>query len=323
MQRIVSLVTLALLCFAAAVAVAVVVAVAIYPAPAHAGPGSTPVVGGTEVAPGAWPDVVAIFGERGDMCTGTLIAADLVLTAGHCIDMQPVEVIVGSVDLARPDGDVRTVKWARAYPDWIDRYDVGVIMLEHPVLAKQRAIAQGCTARESLRPGLPLQVVGFGLTTKSGTGDNTRLHQATVPVVDATCTGNPACVRAVAPSGEFVAGGHGADTCFGDSGGPAYVMTAHGPALLGVVSRGLFTVDEPCGQGGIYVRVDKVVSWIQSISDRKVDRVPCDARADDPGGVEEAAGGCSAAGAGGALQSGLAVIYGVLVITGLRRRRRK
>ena len=283
-----------------------------------AAPTSAPVVGGTPVERGAWPDVVAIIGEHGDLCTGTLIAADLVLTAGHCIEMQPIEVIIGSIDLAEPDGDVRDVKWARAYPDWIDRYDVGVIMLEHPVFARQRAIAQGCTTREAFAAGLPLQVVGFGLTTKSGTGDNTRLHQATVPVVDATCARDPACVNAVAPGGEFVAGGHGADACFGDSGGPAYVTTSHGPALVGIVSRGLVEFDEPCGGGGVYVRADKVVSWIQSVSGRKLDRVPCDLPADAAGTPEQ--NGCNA---GGALPGSFAMLYAVLLVLGLRRARRR
>jgi secreted trypsin-like serine protease len=284
---------------------------------ARAGSSASPIVGGTAVPFGAWPDVVAIFGETGELCTGTLIAADLVLTAGHCIEMRPREVVIGSIDLARPDGDVRGVKWARAYPDWLERYDIGIVMLEHPVDAPERAIAQRCTARGALAAGLPLQVVGFGLTTKSGTGDNTRLHQATVLVVDPTCTSDPACVRAVAPGGEFVAGGHGADACFGDSGGPAYIMTAHGPALLGVVSRGLATFDAPCGGGGIYVRADRVVAWIESVSDRKLDRVPCDLPADAPGAVEP--GGCNAA--FGSVHSVLAIGYGLLVALALRRAR--
>lgn len=302
--------------------------------PAAAGPSPAPIVGGTDAKPGDWPDVVAIVGEHGSLCTGTLLAADLVLTAGHCIEANPVEIIIGSVDLAKPGGERRAVKWSRAYPSWIDRYDIGVVMLENPVQAKQRAVAQGCTAKPQFDTGFPLQVVGFGLTTPSGTGDNTRLHQATVPIVDATCTSDPSCIAAVAPGGELIAGGRGADTCFGDSGGPLYINTAKGPALLGVVSRGLVNWDEPCASGGVYVRADKVVSWIQSVSDRKIDRVPCDLPTDDGGGRDDGdggddagsgglePGGCSAVGGtAGAMQSGLALCYAALVVLGLRRRR--
>lgn len=308
MQRIASLCSL------------LVVLLAVH-ASARAGSPAAPVVGGTEVEPGEWPDVVAVLGADGSLCSGTLLAADLVLTAGHCIDGNPVEVIVGSVDLARPDGDRRRVKWSRAYPAWFERYDVGVVMLENPVQAKYRAIAQGCTSHPNFDTGFPLRVVGFGLTTASATDRNTRLHQAIVPVMDATCTTDPACEPAVAPHGEFTAGGRGADSCFGDSGGPVYIDTARGPALLGVVSRGLLAFGDPCAAGGVYVRADKVVSWIQSVSNRKLDRVPCDLPTDDGGIAEvEATSGCNA---GGVLQGGFAVVYGALVIVGLRRRRRK
>jgi secreted trypsin-like serine protease len=306
---------------------------------AHAGTLGMPVVGGTEAKPGDWPDVVAVIGADGSLCTGTLLAADLVLTAAHCIDGNPVEVIIGSVDLARPDGERRRVKWSRAYPDWIERYDVGVVMLENPVQAKQRAVVQGCTSHPNFDTGLPLQVVGFGLTTASATDDNTRLHQATVPVIDATCTSDPACAPAVAPGGEFTAGGRGADSCFGDSGGPVYITTASGPALIGVVSRGLLAFGEPCASGGVYVRADKVVAWIQSVTDRKIDRVPCDLPTDDGGDHDDGhdddsarddggsdspgdGGGCNAAGGvHGGLQSGLAIYYAALVLLGLIRLR--
>jgi uncharacterized protein (TIGR03382 family) len=286
---------------------------------AHAGPLDAPVVGGTPVAAGEFPDVVAVLGADGSLCSGTLLTADLVLTAGHCIDGDPIEVIVGSVDLSRPDGDVRRVQWSKAYPDWEHTYDVGIVMLEHPVFAKPRAVAQGCGSRDRFKPGLPLQLVGFGLTTKAGTGDNTRLHQATVPLVDATCTTDPSCAAAVAPGGEFTAGGRGTDACFGDSGGPVYIETKHGAALIGVVSRGLQSWSEPCSAGGVYVRADKVVAWIERISGRKLARVACDTPADEAGGEDEA-GGCNAA---GAVEGGFAVYYAALVVLGLRRRRRR
>lgn len=295
------------------------------------------VVGGREAKPGDWPDVVAIVGADGGLCSGTLLAADLVLTAGHCIDMRPTEVIVGSVDLARPGGDRRAVKWSRAYPRWLDRYDVGVVMLEHPVFAKQRAVAQDCSASGRLVAGLPLEVVGFGLTTKAGTDDNTRLHRATIPVVDPTCARDPACAPAIAPGGEFTAGGDGVDACFGDSGGPVYIATAKGPALFGIVSRGVSAIGNPCENGGVYVRADKVVAWVQSVTDRRLDRVPCVAPTSDGGDTpadgdldalhdgsdgdgrsDEATAGCNAAGAMG---SGFALYYAALVILGLRRRR--
>ena len=282
---------------------------------AFAGSLSNPIVGGTEVPQGRWPDVVAVLGEDG-ACSGTLLAADVVLTAGHCVAARPFEVVIGSVDLSLPDGDRRAVKWARAYPDWQTTYDIGIVMLENPVAKPPRAVAQSCSRK--LVAGLPLQIVGFGLTTKSGTDANTRLHQATVPVVDPTCTGDRACHSSIAPGGELIAGGHGVDACFGDSGGPAYIDTKHGPALIGVVSRAISSWSEPCGEGGVYVRADKVVAWIERVSGAKLLRAPCESPADEAADDESA--GCSAT---GGLESLFALLYAALCISALRRAGRK
>ncbi len=114
---------------------------------------------------------------------------------------------------------------------------------------------------------------------------------------DAACTSDPACEPNVAPGGEFTAGGAGRDSCFGDSGGPLYVDTTHGPALIGVVSRGEPVGGKPCGGDGVYVRADAVASWIEKTTGRKLTRSACDLPADGPGDAAVAdadAGGCSA-----------------------------
>jgi secreted trypsin-like serine protease len=286
---------------------------------ALASSGDAPVVGGTDVAVGQWPDAVAVL-ARDAMCTGTLIAPDVVITAGHCIETDPVEVVVGSVDLAQPGGVAIAVKKAVAYPNWEHTFDVGVLVLEQPAAVKPIAIASACTAKEHLQAGDSVRVVGFGLTTADGTGDNLKLHEALLPVNDPTCTMDPACEPAVAPGGEFTAGGGGHDSCFGDSGGPIYVDTTKGPSLIGVVSRGAPVDGLPCGGDGVYVRADAVASWIEKTTGRKVVRSACDGAADGPGdGATDAeTGGCSATRGmvgGGAL-------LGLVVLALLATRRR-
>ncbi len=280
------------------------------PLPADAGAGPAPVVGGTQVPEGKWRDAVVVVGRTG-LCTGTLIAPDVVLTAGHCIDTEPVEVITDTIDYGKFGGDRIKVKWSRAYPDWQHRYDIGVIMLEHVARGRPRIVASACTARAGLVPGALVHLVGFGASTKLGTDSNKTLREADLPVVDPTCTSDLSCEPSVAPHGEFVAGGKGADSCFGDSGGPVYLDTPAGPALVGVVSRGVAMPGSPCGNGGVYVRVDKVVSWIQSVTGVKLERTTCEGRAD--GDEEGEEGGCSTA-PGAGLGAGLLVLA-------LRRRR--
>ncbi|TMQ12739.1 MAG: trypsin-like serine protease [Deltaproteobacteria bacterium] len=280
---------------------------------------STPhVVGGTPVKPGTWPDAVAVLAADA-ACTGTLIAPDVVLTAGHCIDTHPVVVVVDTVDYGRPGGEPIRVAHALAYPDWQHSYDVGVVVLEHPAKARPRAIAAACMVRSGLVEGAMLHLVGFGLISRAGTGDNSRLHEGQIPVVDATCTEDPACNPAVAPGGEFTAGGDGVDSCFGDSGGPVYLDTTAGPALVGVVSRAYATGGPPCGNGGVYVRADKVVSWIERVTHEKLARTACKGAADEGATADEPAGqsgGCAAGGSG----AGLLLAVGAVGLAVRRRR---
>ena len=262
--------------------------------PAHAGDPSN-IVGGSTVPRGRWPDVVAVLGRFGN-CTGTLIAADVVLTAGHCIDAAPYEVVIDTIDYERTGGEHIRVAWSRAYPTWEQRYDVGVLVLDQPAtLAKPRIVTTACTARALLQANASVKIVGFGLETPEGLDDNTRLHEATVPITDPTCTLDPSCNPDVAPHGEFMAGGHGADSCFGDSGGPVYIDTqdGHGHALVGITSRGLALPAAPCGNGGVYVRVDKVISWIQSVTGRTLAKTQCGAPDADADTADPASGGCS------------------------------
>ncbi len=283
---------------------------------ALAGPalGPPPVVGGERVPPGELPEVVAVLGEFG-ACTGTLIAPDVVLTAGHCIDIEPREVITHTDDYGERRGDRIRVKWAQAYPRWEDRFDVGVLMLDHVARPAPRAIASACHANSALAAGTPLRVVGFGLTTPDAHDTNTAKHQATIPVLDPFCETAPGCGAGAAPRGEFAAGGRGTDSCFGDSGGPALLDTPDGPVVVGVVSRGLAVPGAPCSSGGIYVRADKVVAWVERVTGRNIARTTCAGRADAPGpDADGEAGGCSAGGA-----AGLAAGF---VLIGVRRRRR-
>ena len=92
---------------------------------------ATPVVGGSQVPAGKWPDAVAVLGTSGT-CTGTLVAPDVVLTAGHCADIDPVRVAVDTPTYT--DGGVRVaVAQVIPYPDWKNSYDVAVLVLAQPI----------------------------------------------------------------------------------------------------------------------------------------------------------------------------------------------
>lgn len=307
---------------------ALLLAATVAPAAADS-PVSPRVVGGVPVPLGKWPDVVAVM-LRDGACTGTLIAPDVVVTAGHCVDAGPVEVIVDTIDYAEGLGERIPVAESHAYPEWYRTYDVGVLVLARPAKPAARTIALTCTANSALKRDAEVAIVGFGATTAWGDEPNSRLREATIRITDPTCTLDPACQAKVAPTGEFAAGGSGKDSCFGDSGGPVFASTPAGPALLGIVSRGLALSNAPCGGGGVYVRADRVASWIKQVTGRRLQRTSCRGAGDDgteaalevplADSVEEAdAGGCTAA----PLPLSPTVLLVPLVVGVLRRRRRR
>jgi secreted trypsin-like serine protease len=246
-------------------------------ASAHASP---PVVGGTPAPPNTWPDAVAVIGQTGT-CSGTLIGSDMVLTAGHCSEIEPVRIVADTIDFTRGGVEV-DVAQTIVHPDWTSMNDAALLVLATPVPGvAPRAIGAACTF-DAFTAGSPVELVGFGRTNA---GANTLLQQASVPVTDPACTDGNGCRASIAPGGEFVAGGDGVDTCNGDSGGPVYFATPRGEVVVGVVSRGLADTDGACGGGGIYERTDKLVAWLDSIGDVAIDDCGSAAPVDDPAPV--------------------------------------
>ena len=273
------------------------------------------VVGGTTAQAGEWPDAVAVLGSSGS-CTGTLIAPDLVLTAGHCANITPQQVIANTVDYSKGDGVAVHVAKTTAYPNWQVEYDIALLELASPINdVEPRKVGTRCTF-DAFTRDTAVRLVGFGATDNLGSTSNTQLRQAMTAVVDPDCSGGNGCKTAVAPGGEFVAGGSGeADSCFGDSGGPVYLDTPMGTVVVGAVSRGVDGSATPCGGGGIYVRTDKLVDWIEKTSGRTIDADDCDVayNGDAPDGSDS--GGCAATHGAGLGAIGL-------VLLALRRRRR-
>lgn len=285
-----------------------------------------PIVGGTNVQPGNWPDTVAVLGNQG-VCTGTLIAPDVVLTAGHCADIDPTAVIANTTDYTSTGGTRVSVQRTVAYPDWENTYDVAVIVLAQPITTVQpRKLGTTCTFN-SFEPYVMVRLVGFGATDMEGKATNSQLKEAMTAVTDPMCSGGNGCNTSVAPGGEFIAGGSGtADSCFGDSGGPVYLETPRGTVVVGAVSRGVNNAATPCGGGGIYVRTDKIVEWIEETTSKTVMKDEC---ADDGSGsgtragpdgsdeLDSASTGCSAGGSSSS--AGLVLALGAL-LAGRRRR---
>lgn len=207
-------------------------------------------------------------------CTGTLIAPQTVLTAGHCAHpkqpadggVDPYRYVVlftpvaagtdpstGNVfDCVAPECTAVDVVDQVVHPQFTEigdiNHDLTLLRLAQPVLDPEW-IALSDTALDSTFVGRPVRHVGFGETTSGDDNSAGVKEQATLTISD------------VKPDriGEL---GRSPQTCNGDSGGPAFLIsgTSKVERLAGVVSYG----DVNCALYGYDTRVDAYADWITS-----------------------------------------------------------
>jgi secreted trypsin-like serine protease len=208
-------------------------------APAFALTGNAPPASGFAVRP-----IVMIVDPRGDLCTGTALTRDLVLTAAHCVarqlDYQVKTFQTGQTISVRsialhPRFDLASYAASRATAD------VALLKLAAP-LAEQVAPATLGPARR-VAVGETLTVAGFGVTA-AGTDRGLRIpRMATLAV-----TGKPGSlqIRLYDLATRNLRSGLGA--CTGDSGAPVFESASAG--VIGIVSWSTAPGDEE-GCGGL------------------------------------------------------------------------
>ncbi|WP_257169505.1 trypsin-like serine protease [Bradyrhizobium sp. SRS-191] len=179
--------------------------------------------------------VVTIVGSRGNFCSGALIAAKLVLTAGHCV--QPgVDYRIVEYDRDRKPV-LKTVRRVAVHPSFsmqsilVHRATADVALLELEAPAKERAPATLGVPQSPLAAGNPFTAAGIGVAIP-GDGKSGGVVRAASLVA----TGKPGTlqIRLVDPATQGARAGLGG--CTGDSGGPAFERQAQGEVLIGVIS---------------------------------------------------------------------------------------
>ena len=176
-----------------------------------------PIVGGTDDT--GDPAVVSIT-IGGGQCSGVVVAPQVVVTAAHCIAPG-----AGTVDVGGATANVTSV--------WVDRYYTGDV--DHDLAALRLDRDANVTAIPIAAPMLgSVRLVGFGATAPNGPR-GTR-HTVATQIVEVDLR-------------QARAGGAGATTCTGDSGGAA--LDDNG-ALVGVITAG----DDSCSVASYLVRPD-------------------------------------------------------------------
>ena len=188
--------------------------------------------------------IVMVVDPRGDLCTGTALARDLVLTAAHCVaaglDAQVKIFQTGQTIAVR--GVARHPRFdPAAYAASRATADVALIKLAAP-LGELVQPAKLAPARR-VAVGEELTVAGFGVTA-AGTARGLGIPRMATLIV----TGKPGAlqIRLFDLATRNARAGLGA--CTGDSGAPAFEPASE--AVIGVVSWTTAARDEE-GCGGL------------------------------------------------------------------------
>jgi len=210
-------------------------------APAYALTGNAPPASGY-----AARAIVMVVDPRGDLCTGTALARDLVLTAAHCVagklDYQVKTFQTGQTISVRaialhPRFDLASYAASRATAD------LALLKLAAP-LADLVLPATLAPARR-VAVGEMLTVAGFGVTA-AGTDRGLRIPR----MATLTVTGKPGSLQIrltdLATRNQRIGQIPGLGACTGDSGAPAFEPASAG--VIGVVSWSTAPGDqEGCG----------------------------------------------------------------------------
>ncbi|CBX98733.1 hypothetical protein IAQ61_007643 [Plenodomus lingam] len=223
------------------------------------------IVGGVAARAGDVPYIVSVALNGQHWCGGSLLNANTVVTAAHCIEegatAADYSIRAGSLD-RRSGGVVSQVTRLIPHPEYntgLTDNDAAIFKLATPVQTSSSiTYATLAPAGNDPAPGSTLTVAGWG---DDGNGNApVRLQKVDVPIVDRdTCRSN--YPRNPVSENMFCAGftQGGRDSCQGDSGGPIFDTAK---TLIGLVSwgGGCALPNKP----GVYARVGTVGAFIRA-----------------------------------------------------------
>jgi hypothetical protein len=199
------------------------------------------VVGGTDDAGSLARASVMVLSSKGGVCTGVVVARDVILTAGHCAagaekyrvhwkanDGAPV-LVTPTARAVHPGYDTGAVAGRRR------SIDLALILLPQPLPLRFETAALSAAR---VAPGAPLTLGGFGVASL-GEGRSAGTFRT-------------AALAAIEPHGPsrilvWARGARGVGACHGDSGGP--IARAGSSEVLAITTWAAGT--ERAGCGGI------------------------------------------------------------------------
>jgi len=235
------------------------------------------IVGGVEAIPNSWPWGANLIStaRNQQICGGSVLNANWVMTAGHCctaFSASPkagdFDVRVGAHNVAltnEPFAKVYKLSKVVVHPDYkftqfpfSMSFDFCLLKTATPIVFN-KAVSPVCLATAAIgTAGQKCWATGWGLTKASPRTETNVNMQVDLDIADQSKCGNKEPTHTVCATNNNKSG------CMGDSGGPLVCQDKSGAfQLVGATSYGPGTCTSQNGPSN-YARISFVRSWIDT-----------------------------------------------------------
>ncbi|XP_048776085.2 fibrinolytic enzyme, isozyme C-like [Ostrea edulis] len=234
------------------------------------------IVNGEEADVGEWPWQVSLqyrqfsFLQHSHICGGSLVKANWVLTAAHCVDglTRSNLRIEAGIHKVSENGVTKSITRIIMHPQYSSSSpgypnDIALLELESPfsVYGNIQLATLPTDKNEDFTYNTDCYITGWGRTSGGGSVSDTLMEAKMTNIQNTECGNYWSGV-----SGASVSDSHicpyepNKSACNGDSGGP-YVCNKNGGYMLaGVTSWGISTCDG--SYPSVYTRVSKYLDWM-------------------------------------------------------------